>query len=476
MTIQEVEARCGMTRANIRFYEREGLLQAPRLENGYRDYTQENVQTLLRIRLLRSLHVSLDDIRALQSGEKALSDTLRVQIEQLEREAQQAQAAGAVCREIEAEHVAFSELDAPKYLRRLEEGVREEPQCPPDDRVPYPCCPVRRFFARTLDWLLCCAAARAILMLLGMTPQTKGADGVTILLAAALTAVLEPALLHAFGTTPGKWLLGLSVEWEDGSRLSWTDGLARLWDVAWKGCGLGIPILRLFRLYKCFSCAGDERMPWDEELTLTLRDRRPWRTAAYLGAVGLVVFANLTVFQLGQLPPHRGALTQEMFVENFGFYERYCGYDFAMKLQSDGTWKDEPQNGAFTMFVSDVPLPPLHFETEDGAVTKVWFEAAVDGTQTLVGSFYAERYLAALSLSAAGKENGLYSGAVQKLARAIPEALSEGSSSVTAAGVTATCEVESTGYWFGTEYVVADDDTPEEDRQLWIRYTVELEE
>ena len=51
MTIREIEARCQMERANIRFYEREGLLTAQRLPNGYRDYTEEDVQTLLRIRV-----------------------------------------------------------------------------------------------------------------------------------------------------------------------------------------------------------------------------------------------------------------------------------------------------------------------------------------------------------------------------------------------------------------------------------------
>ena len=37
MTIKELENRTGMTRANIRFYEGEGLLSPRRLENGYRD-------------------------------------------------------------------------------------------------------------------------------------------------------------------------------------------------------------------------------------------------------------------------------------------------------------------------------------------------------------------------------------------------------------------------------------------------------
>ena len=36
MTIREIEALSGMTRANIRFYESEGLLTPNRMENGFR--------------------------------------------------------------------------------------------------------------------------------------------------------------------------------------------------------------------------------------------------------------------------------------------------------------------------------------------------------------------------------------------------------------------------------------------------------
>ena len=35
MTIAELEARSGMTRANIRFYEAEGFIRPERRENGY---------------------------------------------------------------------------------------------------------------------------------------------------------------------------------------------------------------------------------------------------------------------------------------------------------------------------------------------------------------------------------------------------------------------------------------------------------
>ena len=49
-----------MSRANIRFYEAEGLLCPARQENGYRDYSEDDLTALLRIRLLRTLELSLD--------------------------------------------------------------------------------------------------------------------------------------------------------------------------------------------------------------------------------------------------------------------------------------------------------------------------------------------------------------------------------------------------------------------------------
>ena len=41
MTIKEVEEELNVTRANVRFYEKEGLLTARRNPiNGYRDYSR----------------------------------------------------------------------------------------------------------------------------------------------------------------------------------------------------------------------------------------------------------------------------------------------------------------------------------------------------------------------------------------------------------------------------------------------------
>ncbi|MBP3486174.1 MAG: MerR family transcriptional regulator, partial [Oscillospiraceae bacterium] len=58
MKIREVERLVGVSRVNIRFYEREGLLAPARNSaNGYRDYSEADVERLKQIKLLRKLDV-----------------------------------------------------------------------------------------------------------------------------------------------------------------------------------------------------------------------------------------------------------------------------------------------------------------------------------------------------------------------------------------------------------------------------------
>ena len=88
MNIKEIEERSGLTRANIRYYEQEGLLAPARRENKYRDYSEEDLETLLRIALLRSLGFSLEEIRRLQSGEADFAAAMRERSAALESEGQ----------------------------------------------------------------------------------------------------------------------------------------------------------------------------------------------------------------------------------------------------------------------------------------------------------------------------------------------------------------------------------------------------
>jgi DNA-binding transcriptional MerR regulator len=89
-----------MTRANIRFYEQEGLISPRRGVNDYREYTDDNLQVLMKIKLLRRLQVPLEVIRMLQTGEKTLSDTLDEKLRQLEGDIKSPENAGDICRDI----------------------------------------------------------------------------------------------------------------------------------------------------------------------------------------------------------------------------------------------------------------------------------------------------------------------------------------------------------------------------------------
>ena len=62
MTIKDMELQTGLARANIRYYEAEGLITPERAENGYRDYSQEDAETLLRVKLPGILASTLSTI------------------------------------------------------------------------------------------------------------------------------------------------------------------------------------------------------------------------------------------------------------------------------------------------------------------------------------------------------------------------------------------------------------------------------
>ena len=120
-----MEARCGVSKKNIRFYEEQGLL-APRRDasTGYRDYGDEELAVLRRIKLLRKLGVPIEEIRRLFAGEHTVGDVMRRQLVTLEREQRNLEQAETLCRELTDFDRPAAELDAEAVLTRMEELER----------------------------------------------------------------------------------------------------------------------------------------------------------------------------------------------------------------------------------------------------------------------------------------------------------------------------------------------------------------
>lgn len=125
MKINEVEAAVGVTKKNIRFYEEEGLI-SPRREpgNGYRSYSEADIERLRRIKLLRKLDVPLAEIRQMLEGECTLAEGMSRQLERLHTRRTDLDEAVNFCALLQKEPVSLNELDVEQTLARL--TAREE--------------------------------------------------------------------------------------------------------------------------------------------------------------------------------------------------------------------------------------------------------------------------------------------------------------------------------------------------------------
>ena len=352
MNIAEVERRTGLTRANIRFYEKEGLVAPARSANGYRDYTEADVETLRKVRLLRQLRLSVADIRAVQAGERGLPEAAADQLGVLEQDIREGQQARAACRAICDDRAEWDGLDVNKYLSISPLPVYGGRTPGAQDRIPPAGCPWRRYFARGLDQSLY-GLIWSMIALWGfrLNPAGQIFWVWTLLcsyLAWTLTFLFEPLLLHFWGTTPGKWIFGLSVRDEDGHKLTLRTALARTLGVFIHGMGGGIPFYDLYRNIQCWRYCEVEELPWDLDNSCAIvvreRESRWWRAAGYIVLSVLAVFADKGIALRAELPPHQGELTLAEYVDNCNDYLEY--HDEIARVAADGTlydpvWYDE---------------------------------------------------------------------------------------------------------------------------------------
>ncbi|MCR5061949.1 MAG: MerR family transcriptional regulator [Treponema sp.] len=120
MKIYQVEELVGITKKNIRFYEDEGLLCPERNpENGYRDYTMNDVQQLEKIKLLRKLSVPIEEIRFLQKGKISFSECMEKQVLLLEQERKNAELMMELCKKLGSEVTDLKNLKASEYLNEI---------------------------------------------------------------------------------------------------------------------------------------------------------------------------------------------------------------------------------------------------------------------------------------------------------------------------------------------------------------------
>ena len=172
--------------------------------------------------------------------------------------------------------------------------------------------PWRRYCARQADSLLIGVPAMILALLLPMayfgaqSPVIKLVENhfVAGVLLVLIYPFVEAFFLASWGFTPCRAVMGIYVRNRDGSKLSYKRALARSWQVAVFGLGLGIPLVSLITCISGYKRLQEQSVThWDDDLAIDVR-HRPWGAVRGLCSVLLcaVTFATIGFINMPKTP------------------------------------------------------------------------------------------------------------------------------------------------------------------------------
>ena len=86
MKTHELEKELGISKHTIFYYEKEGIVTPQRDDNGYRSYSQDDLQKLIMVKFLRNLNISIDDVKAILNNELDFKECLEINQIHLEKQ------------------------------------------------------------------------------------------------------------------------------------------------------------------------------------------------------------------------------------------------------------------------------------------------------------------------------------------------------------------------------------------------------
>lgn len=280
---------------------------------------------------------------------------------------------------------------------------------------------LRRLFARFLDLYLYKVVWSVVLVLVWNVNISLRTTAWTLMdsyIAFGFMLLAEPFFLSRFGTTPGKWIMGLSVKNYDGNNLTYELAFSRTWSVFLYGLGLGIPFYDLYRIYKSkVICSNGESLYWENESAVLFRSISAGRVVGYIGCTILLTGVMLFAVYFVSLPINRGDITAEEFCENYNRLAEYYNLEERYVLMPDGTWEEKSVNG--TTYVIEIirdEKPQFLFETDtDGYLTGVSFEMIYEDESMRVPAYQEEQLLAIKAFAGAQREISLRQNELEPL-------------------------------------------------------------
>ena len=105
MQIKEVQEKLKISSYTLRYYEKMGLIQPYRDENGYRNYNEEDIHKIERIMFLRDINVPIEDINDILNNKVTFQDVLENHIEKVNTQIESLQYIKNMCEDLKEKNI-----------------------------------------------------------------------------------------------------------------------------------------------------------------------------------------------------------------------------------------------------------------------------------------------------------------------------------------------------------------------------------
>lgn len=122
MKIKELENLLSISRSIIRFYEKQGLFSPERKNNNYREYTEQDIDALKKIIILRKMGFTLEEIKLIQKDELSFSDAIHNTKQRLQEEIAQLSGSLKLVNRVAKEVSSFDDIDIHKHWNSIQES------------------------------------------------------------------------------------------------------------------------------------------------------------------------------------------------------------------------------------------------------------------------------------------------------------------------------------------------------------------
>lgn len=109
MKIKEVEEKLNISSYTLRYYEKMGLIVPYRDENGYRNYSDNDIKILKKIRFLRELEIPIEDIQSIIEGKTTFQNVLDNHMKKIDIQMKSLQYVKETCEDLKEKDIPLLE-------------------------------------------------------------------------------------------------------------------------------------------------------------------------------------------------------------------------------------------------------------------------------------------------------------------------------------------------------------------------------